>query len=31
MKGERQRAIEPVFGTLTQFMGTKEINAMGIG
>ena len=30
MKGKRQSTIEPVFGTLTQFMGLRKINTIGI-
>ncbi|WP_084418915.1 transposase [Arenibacter certesii] len=30
MKGERQGTVEPVFGTLTQFMGMRKINTIGI-
>tara|TARA_R110002126_G_scaffold291435_1_gene452419 strand:- start:949 stop:2520 length:1572 start_codon:yes stop_codon:yes gene_type:complete len=30
MKGKRQSTIEPVFGTLTQFMGMRKINTIGI-
>lgn len=30
MKGKRQSAVEPVFGTLTQFMGLRKINTIGI-
>ncbi|SDF15963.1 Transposase DDE domain-containing protein [Pricia antarctica] len=30
MKGERQSTVEPVFGTLTQFMGLRKINTIGI-
>lgn len=30
MKAKRQSAVEPVFGTLTQFMGLKKINTIGI-
>lgn len=31
MKGKRQSTVEPVFGTLTQFMGLRKINTIGIG
>ena len=30
MKAKRQATVEPVFGTLTQFMGLRKINAIGI-
>ena len=30
MKGKRQGTVEPVFGTLTQFMGMRKINTIGI-
>jgi hypothetical protein len=30
MKGKRQSTVEPVFGTLTQFMGMRKINAIGL-
>nr|WP_254780481.1 transposase [Maribacter dokdonensis] len=30
MKGKRQSKVEPVFGTLTQFMGMRKINTIGI-
>jgi transposase len=30
MKGKRQSTVEPVFGTLTQFMGLRKINTKGI-
>jgi hypothetical protein len=30
MKGKRQSTVEPVFGTLTQFMGLIKINTIGI-
>jgi len=30
MKGKRQSTVEPVFGTLTQFMGLRKINTTGI-
>lgn len=30
MKGKRQSTAEPVFGTLTQFMGLNKVNAIGI-
>ncbi|WP_209319874.1 transposase [Ancylomarina longa] len=30
MKGKRQSTAEPVFGTLTQFMGLRKINTIGI-
>ncbi len=29
-KGKRQSTVEPVFGTLTQFMGLRKINTIGI-
>ncbi|TYB74034.1 transposase [Bizionia myxarmorum] len=29
-KGKRQSMVEPVFGTLTQFMGLRKINTIGI-
>jgi hypothetical protein len=28
MKGKRQSTVEPVFGTLTQFMGMRKINTI---
>ncbi len=31
MKGKRQSTVEPVFGTLTQYMGLRKINTIGIG
>jgi transposase len=31
MKSKRQSTVEPVFGTLTQFMGMRKINTIGIG
>jgi len=31
MKGKRQSTVEPVFGTLTQFMGLRKINTIGLG
>ena len=31
MKGKRQSTVEPVFGTLTQFMGMRKINTIGLG
>ncbi|WP_091874122.1 IS1182 family transposase [Pricia antarctica] len=31
MKGKRQSTVEPVFGTLTQFMGPRKVNTIGIG
>ena len=31
MKAKRQSTVEPVFGTLTQFMGLRKINTIGIG
>ncbi len=31
MKGKRQSTVEPVFGTLTQFMGLRKINTVGLG
>ncbi len=30
MKVKRQSTVEPVFGTLTQFMGLRKINTIGI-
>jgi len=30
MKRKRQSTVEPVFGTLTQFMGLRKINTLGI-
>ena len=30
MKGKRQSTVETVFGTLTQFMGLRKINTIGI-
>ncbi|WP_231494743.1 transposase [Polaribacter sp. Hel_I_88] len=30
MKGKRQSTVEPVFGTLTQFLGLRKINTIGI-
>ncbi|GAA5023982.1 hypothetical protein GCM10011506_07210 [Marivirga lumbricoides] len=30
MKGKRQSILEPVFGTLTQFMGLRKVNTLGI-
>tara|TARA_R110002051_G_C8722633_1_gene496912 strand:+ start:597 stop:1688 length:1092 start_codon:yes stop_codon:yes gene_type:complete len=30
MKGKKQSTVEPVFGTLTQFMGLRKINTLGI-
>ena len=30
MKGKRQSTVEPVFGTLTQFMGLRKVNTKGI-
>ena len=30
MKSKRQSTVEPVFGTLTQFMGMRKINTIGI-
>ncbi len=30
MKGKRQSTVEPVWGTLTQFMGLRKINTIGI-
>lgn len=30
MKGKRQSTVEPVLGTLTQFMGMRKINTIGI-
>ncbi|WP_236551540.1 transposase [Tenacibaculum maritimum] len=29
MKATRQSTVEPVFGTLTQFMGLRKINTVG--
>ena len=30
MKGKRQSTVEPVFGTLKEFMGLKKVNTIGI-
>ena len=30
MKAKRQRTVAPVFGTLTQFLGLRKINTIGI-
>lgn len=30
MKGKRQSTVDPVFGTLTQFMGMRKVNTIGI-
>lgn len=30
LKGKRQSTVEPVFGTLTQFMGLNKVNTIGI-
>lgn len=30
MKSKRQSTVEPVFGTLTQFMGLRKINTLGL-
>ncbi|MEP1489376.1 MAG: transposase [Algibacter sp.] len=30
MKGKRQSSVEPVFGTLTQFLGLRKINTLGL-
>ncbi len=30
MKAKRQSTVEPVFGTLTQFMGLRKINTIGL-
>lgn len=30
MKSKRQSTVEPVFGTLTQFMGMRKVNTIGI-
>ncbi len=30
MKGKRQSTVEPVFGTLTQFMGLRKKNTIGL-
>lgn len=30
MKGKRQSTVEPVFGTLTQFMGMRKVNTLGL-
>ena len=30
MKGKRKSTVEPVFGTLTQFMGLRKINTIGL-
>lgn len=31
LKRKRSATVEPVFGTLTQFMGLRKINTRGIG
>ena len=31
MKGKRQSTVEPVFGTLTQFLGMGKVNTLGLG
>jgi len=31
MKAKRQSTVEPVFGTLTQFMGLRKVNTIGLG
>ncbi len=30
MKSKRQSTVEPVFGTLTQFLGMRKVNTRGI-
>ena len=30
MKAKRQSTVEPVFGTLTQFMGLRKVNTIGL-
>ncbi|MEW4925747.1 transposase, partial [Algibacter sp. 2305UL17-15] len=30
MKGKRQGTVEPVFGTLTQFLGMRKVNTLGL-
>jgi predicted transcriptional regulator with HTH domain len=30
MKSKRQSTVEPVFGTLTQYMGLRKINTIGL-
>ncbi len=30
MKRKRQSTVEPVFGTLTQFLGMRKVNTLGI-
>ena len=30
MKGKRQSTVEPVFGTLTQFLGMRKVNTLGL-
>lgn len=30
MKAKRQSTVEPVFGTLTQFMGMRKVNTKGL-
>ncbi|WP_229702485.1 transposase, partial [Maribacter cobaltidurans] len=30
MKGKRQSTVEPVFGTLIEFMGLRKINTIGL-
>ena len=30
MKGKRQSTVEPVFGTLMQFMGLRKVNTIGL-
>ncbi|MFI0431237.1 transposase [Mariniflexile sp. HMF6888] len=30
-KGKRQSTVEPVFGTVTQFLGLRKVNTIGIG
>jgi hypothetical protein len=30
MEGKRQSTVEPVFGTLTQFMGLRKVNTIGL-
>lgn len=31
MKGKRQSTVEPVFGTLKEFLGMKKVNTLGLG
>jgi len=30
IKGKRQSTLEPIFGTLTQFMGLRKVNTVGL-